>query len=184
MKNNVSNMKCLDLFLSSLNEGRNSNSELIIKPVSHQKKMLLSWGIQDLFEGNTLTKDLYKIQELIKKYDWESDIAPILHKNYYQTLVVTNTDKKIVWVNDGFKKMTGYEREFAIDKTPSFLQGRKTSEVVKKKIRENILANKPFKGTVINYRKDKMTYKCELKIFPLFSKTKATHFLALEREVV
>ncbi|CAM1333703.1 PAS domain-containing protein [Tenacibaculum aestuariivivum] len=184
MKNNLSNMMCLDIFLSSLSEANYVNTKLLIKVSPKQNINLLSWGIQDVFKENSLIKDIRNLKELTQKHGWINEISTILNKNQYESLVITNTDKKIVWVSDGFKKMTGYNKEYVINKTPAFLQGKKTSEIVKNKIRQKILANKPFKGIIVNYRKDKSTYKCELKIFPLFSKVKPTHFLALEREVV
>lgn len=82
--------------------------------------------------------------------------------------------------------MTGYEKEFALNKTPRFLQGEKTKESTRKRIKEKLLKGKPFKDVIINYRKDKTSYKCELHIIPLHNNetTKITHFLALEKEIV
>ncbi|WP_299161973.1 PAS domain-containing protein [uncultured Tenacibaculum sp.] len=184
MKNDLNNMMCLDTYLSSLDEDKYQETTSLINPTKAQNINLLSWGIQDLFTDNTLVYDLKNIHKLATNFNWKNNLNSILKENSYESLVITNSDKKIIWVNNGFKKMTGYENEFALGKSPVFLQGEKTTEISKEKIRKKLLKNKPFKEVIINYRKDKSTYKCELKIFPLYSTTETTHFLALEKEVV
>ncbi|WP_299103771.1 PAS domain-containing protein [uncultured Tenacibaculum sp.] len=183
MKNNLNNMMGLDLYLSSLNEEEYNNATANITPSAHQNINIKSWGIQDLFNDDTLFEDIKKIQTLTNDFNWENNINLILKNNTYESLVITNTDKKILWVNGGFKKMTGYEPTFAIGKSPTFLQGEKTTQVSRDRIRKKLLKNKPFKEVIVNYKKDKSTYSCELKIFPLYTNNETTHFLALEKEV-
>lgn len=184
MKNDLNDMICLDTYLSSLDEDKYQESISLISTNKTQNINLLSWGIQDLFVDTTLVDDLKNIHTLANNFDWRNNLNSILKENSYESLVITTSHKKIIWVNNGFKKMTGYENEFAIGKSPVFLQGEKTTEISKERIRKKLLKNKPFKEVIINYRKDKSTYKCELKIFPLYSKNETTHFLALEKEVV
>lgn len=78
--------------------------------------------------------------------------------------------------------MTGYPKSQAINRNPIFLQGEKTSEAVKLRIRNRIQQTKPFKAEIINYRKNGSIYNCEIRIFPLIGDN-SLHFLALERAV-
>jgi hypothetical protein len=78
--------------------------------------------------------------------------------------------------------MTGFNKNFAINKTPSFLQGANTCSKTRARIREKIRANEPFREVVINYRQDKSSYKCEINVFPLFNEN-TTHYMALEKVV-
>ena len=103
-------------------------------------------------------------------------------KNDYEALIITDKNQNIIWVNDGFSKMTGYPKKEALNKTPKFLQGEKTSAETKKKIWQNILLDKPFKEVIINYKKDQTPYKCEVKILPLYNK-QTTHYIAFERKI-
>lgn len=183
MKNNLTDMMCLDVYLSSLNKEKYNEVKALLQPSTKQNVNLLSWGIHDLFYNKKTKDDINTLQVLASNFNWKNEIAEILNENPYESLVITNVSKKIIWVSDGFKKMTGYDKEYALQKTASFLQGKETSEATKSSIRKKILANKPFKEVIINYRKDKSAYKCELNVFPLFSKKGTTHFLALEREV-
>ena len=63
------------------------------------------------------------------------------------------------------------------------MQGPKTSKRKKAEIEIKLKENKPFKTTLINYRKNKSTYKCKVHIIPLYD-TKTTHYIALEQEVM
>ena len=107
----------------------------------------------------------------------------IFSEHDFEAIVITNRHQKIQWVNNGFTKMTGYSKKYAINKRPTFLQGKLTSDKTREVIRKHIHANKPFKEIIVNYRKDKTPYKCEISVFPLYNE-KTTHFVALEREVV
>lgn len=80
--------------------------------------------------------------------------------------------------------MTGYSKQFAVGRKPSFLQGEKTSIESKTKIRNRIYRNEPFRETVMNYKKNQAEYLCEIEFFPIVNKQKETKaFLALETEL-
>ena len=185
MKNNPNDMMCLDLFLSNSDKKDHQKTIDALKPISNKGLGIMSWGIHDFFYGSEVYNDLNSIRSLSKNYQWENNFNSILKENTYEALVITNFNKKVIWVNNGFQKMTGYDSKFIIDKSPNVLQGKNTSEVSKQRIRKRLLENKPFKEIIINYRKDNTEYKCELHVFPLYTKnSKTTHFLALEKEAV
>ncbi|TYP97537.1 PAS domain S-box-containing protein [Tenacibaculum adriaticum] len=149
---------------------------------------LLSW---DIFSQFSLNKnDIYNLQDqeikqllyFSHKYKWDQNIQSILTKNSYEALVLTNNAKEIIWVNEGFTKMTGYSKEYVKHKTPSFLQGKDTSENKKTIIRKKINNNTPFKEVILNYKKDGTPYQCEIYIIPL-KKENTTHYLALEKAI-
>ncbi|MDX8553811.1 PAS domain-containing protein [Tenacibaculum sp. 1B UA] len=186
MKNSFDKMMSLDIYVSNLEKEEYTKIATDLEPSSKKSVNLLSWGIQDLFFEKELYSDLKIIKTLSKNLNWKNNISHIIKENYYESLVLTDRNKKIVWVSDGFTKMTGYKKEFALNKTPRFLQGEKTKETTRKRIQTKLLKGKPFKDIIVNYRKDNSTYKCELHIIPLHNNnsSKVTHFLALEKEVV
>ena len=148
---------------------------------------LLSWDFYMHFYFRNLKKseknsEIEKVNQLAKKFNWKNDFYALMGDYDYEAVVITDMSQKIIWVNDGFTEMTGYSKNFAIDKRPSFLQGEATSEEIKAKIRESIQLDKPFKQVIINYKKDRTPYKCEVQIIPLFGET-TTHYMALERQV-
>ncbi|CAM1362657.1 Diguanylate cyclase [Tenacibaculum litoreum] len=186
MKNSFDKMMSLDIYISNLDKEEYTKIADDLKLISKKSVNLLSWGIQDLFTEKELYSDLKLIKTFSKNFNWKNNITSIIEENDYESLVLTDAQKKIIWVSDGFTKMTGYEKEFALNRTPRFLQGEKTKETTRKRIQSKLLKGKPFKDVIINYRKDKSTYKCELYIIPLQNNdsSEITHFLALEKEVV
>ena len=186
MKNDLTKMMALDIYASNLEEEKYSEINADLQPSSKKSVNLLSWGIQDLFFEKELFNDLDTIKTFSENFNWKDNVSTVIKENYYESIVITNVEKKILWVSNGFTKMTGYQKEFALNKTPRFLQGEKTTENTRKRIQTKISQGKPFKDVIINYRKDQSTYKCELHIIPLHNNNnlKITHFLALEKEVV
>lgn len=146
---------------------------------------LKSWDIhceqlQRLYANLSLTKELSELNLLAGKFGWKNDLSAILNSQHYEALVVTTLEKHILWVNQGFTAMTGYSKKFALHKKPSFLQGRKTNNSERQKIRKKLALQQPFKQVLTNYKKDGTPYACELHIFPLYNDA-TTHYLALER---
>ena len=186
MKNSFDKMMSLDIYISNLDKEEYAKITTDLEPSSKKSVNLLSWGIQDLFIEKELYSDLKAVKTLSKSFNWKNNISTVIKENYYESLVLTDMNKKIVWVSDGFTKMTGYKKEFALNKTPRFLQGEETKEATRKRIQTKLLKGKPFKDVIVNYRKDNSTYKCELHIIPLYNNNSSeiTHFLALEKEVV
>lgn len=188
MKNNLADMMCLDIYLSEHRNKAHSAINGEIQPSSSSPMPLMCWDIfienyhHQLIEAKKRT-EMKQVIAFAEKFGWQNNIKSAFSENDYEALVITDLNQKIIWVNEGFSTMTGYSKTFAVHKTPNFLQGRKTSVKTKNRIKKNILKDKPFKEIMVNYRKDKTTYNCEIKIIPLYSE-KTTHFLAFEKEVV
>ena len=98
---------------------------------------------------------------------YTSELTNKIFQDDYDALVLTDISQNILWVNDGFKSMTGYTRKFAMGKKPSFLQGEKTSTIVKKQLKENLEFNHTYTGSIINYRKNGELYLCKITILPI-----------------
>ena len=188
MNQNLTSMKCLDVYLSSLNKDQYNEIKHLLKPKETSSLPLKSWGVFSAYYQDTAVQlkrdqDLKQLKQLALKMSWKNDFDAIFKEASYEALVITDIDKRIIWVNDGFVEMTGYTKKFAMNQSPSFLQGRETTEDTRVKIRNKIVSNKPFTEVITNYKKDKTPYKCELKVFPLYG-IETTHYLALEKQAV
>ena len=169
---------------------------MAITPSSFQKKdnqfsknpmPLMCWDVffQSFDKKSADAKrnnDLEKILLFEQQFKWKTDISKIFSENDYEAIILTDENQKIIWVNDGFKLMTGYDKTFAVNKTPRFLQGEQTRPATRNRIRNKIDSKKPFEDIITNHRKDSTTYKCEVKIYPLQTET-TTHFIAFEKEL-
>lgn len=97
-------------------------------------------------------------------------------------VILTDQDKKIIWVNDDFSKITGYTLSESLGKKPGeLLQGPNTEKEVVYKMRKSLDGQSPLKGEVTNYRKNGEEYLCKLVIHPVFNREhKLTNFIAFE----
>lgn len=85
------------------------------------------------------------------------------------SVIITDKDCKIEYVNPGFCRLTGFEPEEVIGKKPGdFLQGKYTSKETKKKIREKLNEQKPFYDEILNYDRNGNSYWISLAINPVF----------------
>ena len=184
MKNNLASMMCLDLFISSQNDEVYDTIKEFVTPSKTIQPPIVAFDFyinSFTAEVNRLNRkrDINQIKEFANKFQWSDNLDEIFKDEVFETIVLTNEKQEILWVNEGFKEMTGYSKTFALKKTPSFLQGKNTCGKTRKRIRNKILANEPFKEIVLNYKQDQTPYKCEIKVFPLSCKN-TTHYIALE----
>ncbi len=179
---------CLDIYLSNLTSEEYKKIKHRIETPKPNPMPLLSSdvfvnGYQKRMMETKKNMELQQVLSLAKKFNWKNDLNLAFSENDYEALIITDKHQNIIWVNEGFTAMTGYSKKFAINKTPKFLQGEITSVTTKNIIKEKITKDLPFKGTIVNYRKDKTTYDCEVTIIPLFNKN-TTHFIAFEKQVI
>ncbi|MDZ7704917.1 MAG: PAS domain S-box protein [Trueperaceae bacterium] len=110
-------------------------------------------------------------------------------KNIEESIVITTPrleppGPQIVFVNEAFTDMTGYEPNDVLGKTPRILQGPGSSPEVVKKVRERLEKRQPFRGETINYRKDGSEFTINWYIVPLRDEAGViTHFVAVQRDV-
>ena len=187
MKNNLASMMCLDLFIASQEVEDYTAIKDLITPSKAIQVPLIGFDFYIDYFSSEIEKlnrqrDIKIIKDFAHKFQWIDNLDEIFKDEVFETIVLTNRNQEIIWVNEGFKKMTGYSKSFAIKKTPSFLQGANTCKATSSRIKKKINENKPFKEIVLNYRQDKTPYKCEIKVFPLSYKD-TTHYIALENAI-
>jgi len=147
----------------------------------------------------SLSKDDSSFEKLKKMFENERDEA-LKFKNHlellesairndYDSIIITdlNLDKpgpRIVYVNDGFEKMTGYDREEVIGESPRILQGEKTDRHVLDRLKECLIKGKSFFGQTVNYRKDGSEYINQWDIHPLLNKNgEITHWVSYQHDI-
>ena len=132
-----------------------------------------------------LENELVELQRIHQKNDWVFDLG--YTERYLQrrtsAIIVTDTHQHITWTSRGFVRMTGYSYCEAYRQKPTFLQGPRTLQTTRTKIRETLQAGKVFEGSIVNYRKSGAVYSCQVTIIPILnSASKLTNFIALEEE--
>ena len=93
-------------------------------------------------------------------------------------------DEPLVFANDGFCDLTGYDREAVLGRNCRFLQGDDTDPDAVAEIREAIDAEAAVSVTLRNYRADGTAFWNELEITPVEDETgTVTHYLGFQRDV-
>ncbi|WP_227132220.1 PAS domain S-box protein [Halorubellus salinus] len=93
-------------------------------------------------------------------------------------------DLPLVYVNDEFCEVTGYDRDAALGRNCRFLQGEATDSAVVDEIRAAIEVGAPVSVTIRNYRVDGTPFWNELDIMPVTDGDgTVTHFLGFQRDV-
>lgn len=76
-------------------------------------------------------------------------------------------DNPIVFVNDAFLRLSGYERQEVLGKNCRFLQGPRTDKATVDQLREAIAEKVDVSVDILNYRKDGSTFWNALYISPV-----------------
>ena len=93
-------------------------------------------------------------------------------------------DVRIVYVNPAFSRLTGYEPQDVLGKSPRLLQGPDSSPESRAQIREAIAQQRAVTVDLINYRKDGSPYLVEIALSPLIEEGRpCTHWIAIERDI-
>lgn len=117
------------------------------------------------------------------------DLVAALTAGSEQAVVVTDGDisypgPTIVYVNEAFERLTGYQSAELVGQTPRMLQGKKTSLAARRTLARALREGNRIKVALINYRKSGEPYRCEVEVFPILDGQGAlVNAVALEREV-
>lgn len=99
-------------------------------------------------------------------------------------IFITDQTGTIVWVNDAFIRLCGYDRKAMIGAAPSILRSGKHSSAFYGHLWRTLKSGNIWKGEVINRCKDGSLYTVDEIITPLFDQQGAiTHFIAIQHDV-
>lgn len=138
---------------------------------------------------DNLNPSFFNVTEYNKKFSVDSDLlAKVVHFSEDSIIITTiNLDPpgpEILYVNPGFTKMTGYEPEEVLGKTPRILQGPKTDQSVLVRLRRTLESKEVFFGQAINYKKDGSEFWNEWHIEPILNEQgELTHYLAIQHDI-
>lgn len=88
------------------------------------------------------------------------------------SVIITDLNFKITWVNKAFKQLYGYSSKEVIGRTPDFLNVETNSEEIQNEIYNAVSNGESYKTILLNLRKDGSTFTCNIEVFPLLDKSK------------
>lgn len=117
----------------------------------------------------------------------EDDILALLWNAVEQTadsLVITDIDGRIVYVNPAFETITGYSQAEALGQTPALLKSGQHPPEMYAELWQAVSNGRSFKAEFVNRKKDGQLYYQEQTITPIKNgQGEIVHYVASGREI-
>ncbi len=101
-----------------------------------------------------------------------------------ESIVITDTDGRIEYVNPAFETITGYSRSEAIGQNPRILKSGEQDAAVYTDLWDTITSGETWTGRLINQKKDGTLYTEEATISPVFDpEGRMINYVAVKRDI-
>ena len=104
-------------------------------------------------------------------------------QNSDNSIVMTDKEHRITYVNDAFEKNTGYSFEEVFNQNPKILKSKLTSDEVYKNMFETLNRNKTWFGEFINKRKDGSIFYEKASISPLIINGEQEGYIGIKLDI-
>ena len=107
-----------------------------------------------------------------------------LAENSFDSILITDATENgnIIYANDAFSKLTGYDPAEAIGKSPRILQGAGTDAKVISRLSDALRTGGKFEGKAINYKKDGTPFIMFWRVVPIIVGSNIEAWIAIQRE--
>ena len=123
--------------------------------------------------------------ELAQSMTVELDRLAKVARHTTNGVIIADRARRIVWVNEGFTRLTGFGAAEAIGRKPrELVQFEGTSTEEDDEMRRCLEARRPFRGEIRNRAKDGRIYWVDLEIRPMLDAAgELTGFMAIQADV-
>jgi PAS domain S-box-containing protein len=157
----------------------------------HRADGLLSWVSINtepiLDEHGYLQSVVASFSDITAKRAAEEELRKLalIASRTSNAVVLTDAARRVIWVNEGFTRMTGYSFEEIQGKVPGWvLQGKDTDPAVVAHMRACLNREEGFQVEVKNYRKDGAPYWIRSDVQPIRSaRGKIEYFMAIQHDI-
>lgn len=100
-------------------------------------------------------------------------------------VIITDAKGLILWVNEGFTRLTEYTLEEVVGRIPGSLLQRADAEAeTRAYMKRQITAGQAFRASILNYTKSGRAYWLEIDAFPIRDALgRVSHFIAIETDI-
>ncbi len=147
--------------------------------------MAASWGPLRDEEGRQIgiRGSERDISELMEAQDEARRLAEAVRQTS-DSVVMTDRNGSILFVNPAFERVTGYRRDEALGRNPRILKSGRQPREFYEDLWRTILSGKPWSGRFENRRKDGSLFIEECTISPVFNQdSEIEYFVAVKRDI-
>lgn len=129
-----------------------------------------------LAEGSDIT-ERKRVESELRQFQRAVEQCPV-------SILITDTEGRIQYVNPKFTEITGYSREEVVGRNPSLLQSGRTAKATYEQLWAALARGEVWSGEFCNRRKDGEIFWELARILPITDLSgQATHFLAVKEDV-
>jgi PAS domain S-box-containing protein len=132
-----------------------------------------------------LNKRLTEQRAQLRAQEAQSRKLALVAARTDNAVIVSDSQGRIEWVNEGFTRITGWQPEEVIGKKPgSFLQGPETDPVTIAYMAKCLAEQKSFRTEIQNYHRNGRKYWVALEVQPMHDENgKVVNFMAIESDI-
>jgi PAS domain S-box-containing protein len=144
--------------------------EINLTPMFTEDGLLVISDIQDISETRRAKEALSKLSSAVEQTA--------------DTVAITDREGAIEYINPAFENLTGYTMQEVVGRTFRILKSDKHEPEFYRNLWRTILSGQPFRGVLINKKKNGELYYEEKTITPLKdSKGQTTHFVSTGKDI-
>jgi diguanylate cyclase (GGDEF)-like protein/PAS domain S-box-containing protein len=130
--------------------------------------------------GWLATRHTLKIREQAEALSWRSQAIDAS----IDGVVITDADGLIEYINPAFTIITGYTAEETLGQTPRVLKSGEQDEIFYRRLWATILSGVPWRGELVNLRKDGSSFHDLMSISPVKDASgKVIRFIAIHHDI-
>ncbi len=142
----------------------------------HKNERLVVASIKNITETKKAEQTILEQRYTLDIFRLGLDQSPV-------SIVLTDKEGNIVYVNKFFEKLTGYQSKEVIGKNPNVLNPGDNNPKMYKKLWETITKGAVWKGIFKNVKKNGEIYWEEAVISPVTRDGKITHYIGIKEDI-
>jgi len=153
MKNVLSQSQNYFQFVHKLSDGKLRDVEVYASPIIQQEKPCMFVIVHDITKRKQAELEITRLATAVEQA--------------VESIVITDVNGTIKFVNNAFEKITGYKKSEAIGQNPRMLKSGKHGKELYDDLWRTISNGKKWQGVIVNRKKNGTLYYERAVIFPL-----------------
>jgi two-component system cell cycle sensor histidine kinase/response regulator CckA len=151
-------------------DGSVFDAEAVGAPITYRGRKARQVLVRDISERKRAEDELLRLFAAVE--------------NAGETIVVTDSDGSIIYVNPTFEEITGYSRQEALGRSPRILKSGKHDRSFYRRMWETLVSGQVWRGRFTNRRKDGTLFEETATISPIMDTSgQIVNYVAVKRDV-